>query len=461
MGRRIGACLLALVGALVSAPALAWEASDLPELKTKFASGISAKYTVTEAGWMFSSDCEAADCYGTNPDSPYGLPVFVTGANADRKSKARQLAPTDAVVVIMETPPPARYFGVTPYLYKRLYPGGIPTEPGEDIVVPVFESLGDTINQNKLGTTGAASAPPSEFSELAVFVMTADKTTYDDVYMLLSRTIGFPNYAVNRLTLPIHEVPLIMGISQVADTFSLVSRTAYPEDPAALQDYIARNPVAVFHLKARTARNVAPIEVIPPRTPGRGYAEDPAVALERDALVETLRRKYLPDYKITERVFVPKQTKNYLCIDWGLECNGDNPDAIYTTDIDSHVPSSREDKVLIVGVNHKHLSRATYFSHALVDPSNKAGLVAIGDEWIEQGRSFSDVPNVYALTISYECHDDPTCLTIPEPTSSNPDGLPFGHPFSVTGRTYLDPDTDTRPAIEELIFHRVFILTKR
>ena len=68
---------------------------------------------------------------------------------------------------------------------------------------------------------------------------------------------------------------------------------------------------------------------------------------------------------------------------------------------------------------------------------------------------------MYALTLSYECGEDPTCLTIPEPTPTDPTGLPFGAPLNVTGRVYLEPLTGTRPDPAELIFHRVFVLRRR
>jgi hypothetical protein len=49
-------------------------------------------------------------------------------------------------------------------------------------------------------------------------------------------------------------------------------------------------------------------------------------------------------------------------------------------------------------------------------------------------------------------------MQIPVPTQSNPLGVPFGSPFKVTSRTYLDPATATRPASDQLIFERAFFM---
>ena len=39
---------------------------------------------------------------------------------------------------------------------------------------------------------------------------------------------------------------------------------------------------------------------------------------------------------------------------------------------------------------------------------------------------------LYALTISYDCTGEPVCLTIPQPTTANPVGVPFGTNMKIT-----------------------------
>jgi len=82
----------------------AWTSGQLGLLVSDFENGVSAKYNYTAYPFQFFS---LADCYqpGTqcpfpNPDGPYGQPQL----NAQR-TVATNMGPTDAMVMIMETPP--------------------------------------------------------------------------------------------------------------------------------------------------------------------------------------------------------------------------------------------------------------------------------------------------------------------------------------------------------------------
>src|SRR5689334_10648869 len=128
----IGAALTAL---LLSSSAMAdWTAADLNTLEQGFIAGISAHYSTISYPWLFSTTCTAPNCFGSNPDSPYGYPNFGTNA---APNGVTQLRASSALVVIMETPPPMRYFGVTPYIFTRYYPQRMQFNPATPGVVPV------------------------------------------------------------------------------------------------------------------------------------------------------------------------------------------------------------------------------------------------------------------------------------------------------------------------------------
>jgi hypothetical protein len=137
------------------------------------------------------------------------------------------------------------------------------------------------------------------------------------------------------------------------------------------------------------------------------------------------------------------------------------------------VPASRADKVLIVGINHVNVGKATYFSHAVDDQAHEVGIVGADDRWLKGSAllmahitdpndpNYALYSQLYALTISYDCTGEIVCLRIPEPTPDNPLGIAFGNPLRVLSRVYLDPATNTRPSLDEIVPHRAFMLMKQ
>jgi hypothetical protein len=464
--------LVLLSTAALHACAAAWTPADLDTLTGDFTAGMSKSYSATLYPWQFLNCTDSKpDCFGTNPDSPYGAPNF--GPNGTSSSAATtHLKTTDALVLIMETPPAMRYFGVTSYLFTRYYPNHIPPNPATPGFVPVFESLNDTVNLDVIGTTGSPQAGASPFTQLSVLVFTADSVTQQDIVKELG-ALGFPNSAVNLVNLPINAVPLNMGTAPTSDTYSMLLRMAYPNDPAQMQDYINRAPLRVVYLSALQARRVSPVSAPSYRVPGSSPAESADLTQARDALVLQLRARFGTDYAISELPVPQLQTDNYVCISKALPCNGDNSDAIYSKDVHAFVPTSPQDRILVVGVNHVSQGKATYLSHSLVADANHMGVLGVSDTWLTgtgltmggvSGPSdprYATYSQLYAFTMSYDCQSDATCITIPQPSSSQPEGIPYGNAIDVTGRVYLDPQTKTRPSTHDIINHRVFILHRK
>jgi hypothetical protein len=465
-----------LAALLLSTSAMAdWTAADLDTLDQDFIAGISANYTVTQYSWLFTTTCNASDCFGSNPDSPYGYPNFGTDAAPKRVT---QLRASSALVLIMETPPPMRYFGVTSYIVTKDYTKPMPPNPAPGIVL-VFESLNDTVNANVIGTAGSSTPGGNPFSQLSVFVMTADDTTYGAVANAFTGA-GFPQTAINKLALPLGVpsllnmglVPAPVGMIPMSDTYSMLLRMAYPNDPAQMTDYIDRAPIRVRVVTPQPLRIGTMVPVPSYRKPGSGSKESSDLSAAQDQLVTQLTTQFGNAYTVTETFFQPFQTDNYACVVNARQCYGDNPDAIYTTDASAYVPSTLQDRILIVGVNHVLTNKATYLSHSIVKDVNQAGVKGISDAWLNGTAltmagitdpgdpRYATYSQLYAFTISYDCAGDPVCVTIPQPTPDNPQGIPFGSALDVTGRVYLDPATNTRPATGDLIPHRVFLLKK-
>lgn len=461
----------ALCAASAHAQTRTWGPEDVNPLTNAFTSVMSSNFQVKQFPWTFITvaSCLAShiNCNGANPDSPYGYAQFGNGANFT------YLKSTDALVLVMQTPPPVRYYGLTTYMNTRYYPS-LPSNPGTPGVVQIFESLNDTVNHKEIATAGSPTPGQVPFGQLSVTVVTADAITNAAVMKGFS-ALGLPSTAINQITLPYNLVPLNFGLVPTSDTYSVFMRVAYPDDPNALTDYIAKSPINVLKLSALKARPIVPLPDPSYKVPGEGVNEPVSLTQARNQLVSDLLARYGTQYTANEQIVPPtlQQTANFTCIDEAILCNGDNPDAFYTQDVLNYAPATLQDKVLIVGVNHVATGKATYISDSVVNYANNSGVVAIGNAQLDGSAlrmagitdpndpRYAAYSQLYALTISYDCTGEPVCLQIPQPTPDNPVGIPFGAPFRITNRTYLDPVTLTRPKSGELIFERSFVLASK
>jgi hypothetical protein len=470
--------LLAVFGmaAALQAPAATptWTIQDLDTLTAQIASGMSqsASYGATQYPWQFL-DCTAdsKNCFGTNPDSPYGAPNFAP-STGDGSLSTTLLNPGDALVIVMETPPEMRYFGLSSYLFSRYYPVNMPTAPGlTPGSVPVFESLNDTVNHRVIATAGATAPGGAPFGQLSLLVLSADGATEASLKGVLTG-LGVPATAVNWVHLPLREVPLHMGTASTSDSYSLLLRMAYPTKQADLDSYRSRAPLRVLLLTPPSSHVFRPAASPSYRTPGSAPSEDASLADARDALLNQALANFQAAYSPTESPVQLRQTQNYVCIAKALACNGDNSDAIYSQDVSGFRPQSLQDRLLIVGINHVSQGKATYLSHSLVAAKNNMGVLGVSDSWLAgtglrmAGISdpadprYAAYSQLYAFTMSYDCQGDPLCVVIPRPVGSTP-GIAVGAAIDVTGRIYLDPQTLTRPSTTDIQPHRVVVLRHR
>jgi hypothetical protein len=476
-----------LVSALSAAPVAAapntpatkknWTPADLPALEAAFVSGISGKYSAAQYPFRFLSTCGAPYCFGTNPDTTYGQPDFSGGAPQPIISS--NIAKTGAYVLVMETPPPMQYWGVTPYIFNRYY-SSLPTNPSTSGFVTIFESLTDTANLLDAGTTGSTTPGVNPFSQLSVYIVTADQKTYSDIANEFV-SLGFPATAINLLDLPLANVPgvpLDMGVTKTSDTYTLLLRLTYPTDPAQMQAYVTSGAQGFYYLTPLATRPSSPLPPTTYKVPGDGQSEPQNLLTAQGALVSQLLNQLKSSFgAITESPIVIKQTDNYICVTGGFICNSDNPDAFDTADVGNsgNFTMKPTDAVLVVGVMHDLSSvgtgKATYFSHSVVNDANQQGIIAVNNQWLagtaltaagiksSKDPRYATYQSLYAFMISYNCPATAVpCLTIPQGSGSAP-GIPVGTVMQLTGRFYLDPTTKTRPSTNELIIERAFYLT--
>jgi hypothetical protein len=389
-------------------------------------------------------------CSGTNPSSPYsrvrlppapGQTVPNPNADPDGTATSWRLRQDEAVVVVGNTPPSARYYGFTPYLSDRY-------DPTIDARRPLFASLGDTWNQLVLATGG-----PTPFESPFAIIFTSNATTAQ------LTSLAFANSgvaAINVVVLP--AATTVLGIDDHADTFSFFLRVGVPDDPAALDAWLA-NPPAVYRVTPRSELAANPLPVPASRPRGTGVAENLSSAV--NALGLAIRSRAGGTTIATQNVD-PAQFNGDACIANNQFCAGDNRDALYGSSRGTFDLDAPGRYVMVYGVNHAATGKASYSNASIVYNANALGVVAV-DSTMMAGSAAVFLPNhpardsLYAFAFARDCSVAPTpfCITVP---SDGCPVLPIGEAANLTLRAYLEPATATGPAYNELVVDRALLV---
>jgi hypothetical protein len=442
------------------------QASDprVIEMGDRFVSTLPTNWSLQQGSWQYFdvANCFAngPTCYGSNPSSPYGFPVFFDSVS-QKDSWEVQMNPSDAVVIFMRTPGEMRYFGLTQYLMTRA--GGSE---------PIFGSLSDTTNHLKFKTIESSNPGNQVFDQLAVVVWTADLNTFASIQSQLAAQ-GIPEDSVNLIPLPI-ELPieplLKLGIGAQADAFNMLFRMALPTVPEDLQSYIHENPFYVLKVGPLEAGVLSPAPIIGYGNEISGVREPEYLRTALNSLAADVKTNYRRNFSFKDSNVIFGDGVGWDCFTGHRTCNGDNHDALYSFDTKPIVVNHLSDVVVVVGVNHKKTGKALYVNHALYDIVRIAGISSISDPMFTSEsalyhagvKSLQDprvarYKDLYAYVISYQCGQLEYCLNIPAPAPENPVGLEAGAPFFMMGRSYVEPRTKVRPSLTEIIPHQVMI----
>jgi hypothetical protein len=356
-----------------------------------------------------------------------------------------------------------RYYGFTQYLISR----GIAAEQ-------VLASLSDTLNQQKFVTLGSGAPGQNVFNQYAVLVWTADLNTLDSVKSLLAQQ-GIDGSKVNFLPIPV-TLPLNMGYSVDADSFSLLLRVALPKVQAEFDAYRVENPFAVMKVAPNAPPPLNPAPTIGYASERSGVAEDAALAAALNELVADIKANYRRSFTLDAQVVRPFLAKGLDCIAGISTCVLDSHDSLYSADLTTTSITVRnlQDVVIVAGVNHRATGKALYMNHSVNDPVKSTGIVTVDDTALVTASALyhagvkrpSDprvqrYKNLYAYAVSYDCNGLKHCLNIPPPTPENPVGLAPGATFGLWERNYVDPRTGVRPDENEVVRQQVLVGTKR
>ena len=391
--------------------------------------------------------------------------VLPDGSGGAAFSCEWRLREPEVVLVVGCTPPPAKYFGITPYVYKS-YDAGI--------VRTLFASAGDTLAVGgddgsgtarfaRLGTSAARVETNADGTMGVVRDVRCWNSTFAAAFGGHTRVL---RDAIDVLrTHAGSSVPFIenalnaYGLSRQTGvkTRALMIRHAVPANARDWAAYAESPPFIVMRLTPRRA----PIFPAPfPRAPlirretfdetplassialvaeraaalfraggveattfgldaffgDEGFARDEGNQ-EKDRSSRGSKNTWFDDVPGTyETQIVPSPPAQILfdngqrCVDTAWNCGGDNRDTTYVNGPRFSLPDDRT-VAYVVGSNHAATGNAVYANVAVYDPARKLGVLAIDDgefentaaAWTEGTPAERDAAKLFVVALARKC----------------------------------------------------------
>lgn len=357
-------------------------------------------YDVARGYWTVwgAEDCKyplrtVGMCYGNNPTAPYALAVLPRWKDeyVDMKlhhalmaaqrnmSPNYRLAGREALVILAELPPPARYFGLGTNVFTRetvlndqdpiylrvtdvqlrdiLF--GMSPNPARMMMVA---SIGNSINNVVIEQQSAAA-----FSQHRYFIVTPDQDMAADMIAALVRAGVMPDHI---FTEPVAPALVRVGLGPEADDLITYVRYAMPVNEVQGEDWWKRLPLTV--LRVRDPRAAEPVNPFPvPAYYPRSWNRDERTQLGADlqALAAAVRAQWQQPAAATLPFF-----SAYIALDLvgqhclgslgpgrgPMDCLGDSPDSDYQISPSLHIDDGQV--IAVVGTLGTETGNATYVS---------------------------------------------------------------------------------------------------
>lgn len=442
-------------------------------------------YEVTRGFWdLFTiEDCQftiavIGNCLGNNPASPYVIPAVplwpdefvdehikdLLGPTPDDTWWTYRLDEREALVVLAQLPPPAKYFGMHTYVFTRegrIDPANIVfqsvTDPflGELLFAPspnpsrsvMSATFGNSINNVVIERQSGAA-----FNQQRFFIVTPDAVMEREVTEALLRA-GVPDR--NQVfTTPVSTEIFRAGLGPEADDLWITIRYTRPEDEEAGDEWRRQLPLAV--LRVRDTNTARPTEPYPkPDYDERTARSELGLQSEFAALIEAVK-KHWGQTSAPEQPFQALELTVDLigqhCLERPMNCLGDNQDEDWRLSPRSSIDSGQV--LAVVGTLKTATGNATYSAIALNRSSVLQGIGNVFDEDLAGSASaFSGtVDNTDRFYVQYfarDCSGLSHCFEITE------EMIPKGETVAFIERNYVVPGTargaDSRQTLTPLV----------
>ncbi|MDD3718120.1 MAG: hypothetical protein PHP28_05590 [Actinomycetota bacterium] len=401
-------------------------------------------------------------CWGNNAQAPYMVyklpespgqtaPNTITDAPLRPENEGLwgdyRLRRDEAIVYIGPTPPECSYFSYRSYLAGRYFPAVGRSQR-------VFASLGDTINNMTINSTGTPGGKAGDAFEGTTVIITAADSSIEQRVRAALQEAGYSMDVVNTDIIP--QSLVRMGLEAEADSFVFIHRVAFFEDEQAGEDYMASAQGTVLRLTPQTVDDPDPFAVPELRVRGTGDASE----LDLTADVEMLRQAILEKHAgllATELKTSIWLLEGYDAIQRGIDVLGENRDTGYLWTDQFTLGDDPEEFVIVYGVNHAAFGKATYSNVSIYGFDIKNGVAGVENTSLA-GTADEYLPGnpnakyLYVWKIARDAGGDPDCLAVP--TWPGAYGIPLDANCYIAFRAYLEQETRVGPYWFELFYDR-------
>jgi len=446
-------------------------------------------------------------CYGNNPTAPYVVAMvpqwpdeyfdqrFQHALMQPRRNMigTYRLGEREALVVMAQMPPSARYFGAHTNVYSRKddlnekdpvyeklylidpdFPAllgvlfvSTPPDPERMLMVA---SIGDSVNnvviQNKSGE--------SPWAQERFFIITADGALADELTDVLVQAGVHPNHV---LVEPVARDLVRLGYGPEADDFITYLRYALPDDPAAGDTWRAKLPLTVLRVRDRDgSKALAPFDIPEYVSKENNYNQD-ELPLEgkRFALEQQVRDYWGQDStEAPTKIFLSAYKQLDLvgqhCLGRGsplgddrgpMDCLGDNQDTDYQLGQSMNLDDGQV--IAVIGTLATETDNATYVSlsvnryPALVGVANldDTDLVGSAERFQKTAGVYvpdKDLHKFYVYYIARDCSGLQDCLELSRRQVAR------GETIKLMQRNYVKPGSTVGPDPKRVLEPRAIVL---
>jgi hypothetical protein len=381
-------------------------------------------------------------CLGNNPAAPYVLPIVppwpdewvdpgtanMIGPTVEGYNASYRFDPREAIVIIAQLPPPARYFGLQTYLLSR--PGeweegsdqylfvknNIPAMlntfftrlPKNPDRLQLFADLSDPINNVVIENRSSAV-----WDQVRYFVITPDKNVDSAVRQALGR-LGIPDKDVFTEQIPsqLGDTNMAIGLDEGSDDFLTVLRYAMPDDRggdgASSTLWRERLPLVVLRIRdARPAHYPQPYPWVEFETRFGATPPETDLAPNLGTLAKAICDRW-------EQSCGPKPLLNMRasllnltgpgCVKAGMNCLAPTEDTTYF--MSSRLPLPDDRVYAVVGALGTRTDNATYVGLGLNSSVTQLGFANIDDVQLAgSAAGYTAVPNHDRFFLQYFARD--------------------------------------------------------
>jgi hypothetical protein len=429
-------------------------------------------------------------CYGNNPTAPYMLAVVPPWEDeyVDQRfhhimnEPQRNMSPTyrldtrEALIVVAQMPPSARYFGMGSNVFTReaafnpndrIFPivaadpllqgilfGGSPDPARRMMVASIGNSINNVVIENKTGQ--------SPWNRPAYMIITSDSGMAARMTdALISAGVSWSDI----FTEPVSPDIVKLGLNRSADDFILYIRYAMPDDKVAGDEWRNSAPLTILRVRDMTSRKYGNPFSIPAYTERSANYDETKLGGDFVSLQNAVRTAWAqPQAKIVPFFSAYKflDLIGQHCLGspdptrGPMDCLGDSQDADYQISGSAQIDDGQV--IAVVGVLSSQTGNATYTSLSVNWFPQLVGVANVDDIALKgTAASFAgSLPNAadkfYVYYAARNCSGLPNCVQISKQF------VPNGGTIKFIQRNYINPGTSTGPKPTQILNPELIIL---